>query len=252
MAASPAEPRTDARSITDRVADQLRERIKYGRLAPGQRLVEADLIAQLHVSRSTMRAAFGQLATEGIVTLERNRGARVRILSLEEIRQLYDLRATLEGRAAGLTAERIDTGRCRADMRELSRHNDEFADGSSFAEYWSFNEGLHRMVLQHCGNEMLRRMAEQTRTLTYHYHLQASAQGDPRRPVSIGHACEQHHAILEAILDGDAPRAEQGMREHVLDNGRSIIAFMAAESAAPPLHGVSSLGSGPLIPSAEW
>jgi DNA-binding GntR family transcriptional regulator len=64
MPASPVddeEPRTDARSITDRVADQLRERIKYGRLAPGQRLVEADLIGQLHVSRSTIRAAYCSL-----------------------------------------------------------------------------------------------------------------------------------------------------------------------------------------------
>ena len=247
MPASPADredPRTDDRSITDRVADQLRERIKYGRLAPGQRLVEIDLIGQLHVSRSTIRAAFGQLATEGIVTIERNRGARVRFLDLEEIRQLYELRATLEGRAAGLTAERIDIGGHRVNMRELIRQNDEFADGSSFADYWSFNEGLHRVVLQHSGNEMLRRMAEQTRTLTYHYHLQAAAQGDPRRLVSIGHACVQHRAILEAILDGDAPGAEHGMREHVLDNGRGIVAFMEAETAVPPLSRASSPGSG--------
>jgi len=247
MPASPVddeEPRTDARSITDRVADQLRERIKYGRLAPGQRLVEADLIGQLRVSRSTIRAAFGQLATEGIVTLERNRGARVRLLDVEEIRQLYELRATLEGRAAGLTAERIDIDGCRTAMRELSRQNDEFADGSIFADYWSFNEGLHRVVLQYSGNEMLRRMAEQTRTLTYHHHLQAAAQGDPRRLVSIGHACVQHDAILGAILVGDATRAEQGMREHILDNGRGIVAFMEAEGAALSLGRVSSFGSG--------
>lgn len=241
-AVNETEDRAGDRSMTDRVADQLRERIKYGRLAPGQRLVEADLIEQLRVSRSTVRAAFGQLATEGIVTLERNRGARVRLLDIDEIRQLYELRATLEGRAAGLTAENVDTDGCRATMRELSRHNADFAEGSSFAEYWTFNEGLHRAVLEWCGNDMLRRMAEQTRTLTYHYHLQAAAQGDPGRPVSIGHACLQHREILEAIQDGDAATAEHGMREHVRENGRSIVAFFEAERAWPQLRRSSASG----------
>lgn len=230
----------DDRSVTDRVADQLRERIKYGRLAPGQRLVEIDLIGQLHVSRSTIRAAFQLLATEGIVTIERNRGARVRALDLEEIRHLYELRATLEGRAAGLTAERIGADGCREAIRELRERNERFVDGSSFVEYWSFNEGLHRVVLQWCGNDMLRRMAEQTRTLTYHYHLQASAQGDPLRPVSIDHACEQHRGILDAIDDGDSAAAEFGMREHIRANGRSIVAFMEEER--------SSLSTDDLLP----
>lgn len=220
------EGKDDPRSVTERVADQLRERIKYGRLAPGQRLVEADLIGQLRVSRSTVRAAFSQLATEGIVTLEHNRGAHVRVLDLEGIRQLYELRATLEGRAAGLSAEHVDTPGCRDEMEKLLAHNDDFVMGGSFASYWEYNESLHRILLHYARNELLRRMAEQTRTLTYHYHLQAAAQGDPRRPVSISYACTQHADILTAILRGDSVSAETCMREHILDNGQGIITFM--------------------------
>ena len=116
-------------------------------------------------------------------------------------------------------------------MEELSRRNDEFAGGGSFAEYWEYNEGLHRQFLHFAGNEMLLRMAEQTRTLTYHYHLQAQAQGDPHSPVSISLACSQHHAIIQAVLDGDAGSAEALMRNHVQDNGASILAFVESNDA---------------------
>ncbi|GLZ49878.1 GntR family transcriptional regulator [Actinomycetospora sp. NBRC 106375] len=231
MRKSEANAATDRRSVIEQAAAQIRERIKYGRLAPGQRLIEADLIGQLLVSRSTIRAAFSQLAAEGIITLERNRGAHVRLLQVDEIQELYELRAVLEGRAAGLVSERAEPA-CLVEVRELDVRNKDFHDGGSFAEYWSFNEGLHRAILDWCGNDMLRRMAEQTRTLTHHYHLQAAAQGDPGRPVSIDHACEQHQAILEAILSGTPDAAERAMREHVRDNGRSIVAFLEAEQAA--------------------
>ncbi|WP_199434768.1 GntR family transcriptional regulator [Qaidamihabitans albus] len=219
--------RDNGRSATETVADQLRERIKYGRLAPGQRLVEVDLIHELRVSRSTIRAAFSQLASEGIIILEHNRGAHVRVLDLDGIRQLYEVRATLEGRAAGLTAQRVETPGCRQAMHSLLEHSSDFSDGSSFAAYWNYNENLHRTVLQFAGNDMLRQWAEQARTLTYHYHLRAAtAQDDPGRPVSISHACEQHQLILEAILAGDADRAEAAMREHIHANGKGIRAFM--------------------------
>lgn len=227
----PAEPDLDLEaeliSVPDRVAAEIRERIRHGRLAPGQRLIEADLIGQLGVSRNTVRSAFNQLAAEGVITLQRNRGAHVRVLDLEGIRQLYELRSTLEGRAAALTASRIDASGSRAAMQELAAHNDEVLGGDAFADYWSHNERLHRVVLAHCGNEMLRKMAEQTRTLTHHYHLQAAGPGDPQSPVSVSYACAQHQRILTAILAGDARQAEAGMRRHIEENGASIIGFMS-------------------------
>jgi DNA-binding GntR family transcriptional regulator len=213
-------------SVPDRVAAEIRERIRYGRLAPGQRLIEADLIGQLGVSRNTVRSAFNQLAAEGVITVERNRGAHVRVLDLEGIRQLYELRSTLEGRAAALTASRIDEPRCREAIQDLATHNDEFLGGGAFAEYWSHNARLHRVVLAHCGNEMIRKMAEQARTLTHHYHLQAAGQGDPEKPVSISHACARHQQLLTAILVGDASQAEASMRRHIEETGESIIEFM--------------------------
>jgi DNA-binding GntR family transcriptional regulator len=217
----------DVISVPDRVAGEIRERIRFGRLAPGQRLIESELIVQLGVSRNTIRSAFNQLAAEGVITLERNRGAHVRVLDLEGIRQLYQLRSTLEGRAAALTALRIEEPGCRQAIQDLATHNDEFLGGGAFAEYWSHNEQLHHVVLAHCGNEMIRKMAEQARTLTHHHHLQAAGQGDPESPVSIRYACAWHQQLLTAILVGDADQAEASMRRHIEENGESIIDFLS-------------------------
>lgn len=230
MVAADGRPEDD-RPITERVADELRDRIRYGKLAAGQRLIESDLVGEMGVSRNTMRAAFTHLAAEGIVVLERNRGARVRTFDAAEMTELFQLRATLEGRAAGLLADRIDAPGCRAVVDELIASNDAFDPTVSFFVYWEFNERLHKGVLENCGNAMLMRFAEQTRTLTSHYYLRAASRTDPDELVSIRCSCEQHKAVLEAVLRGDAAEAELQMREHIHTTGSNIVTFMSSEKA---------------------
>src|SRR3954470_15345559 len=87
------------------VVDWIRERIRRGRFAPGQRLVEADIIRELSASRSRVREALQRLSTEGLVTIEEFRGASVKQFSRDEIRQIYRARMALEGQAARDFAE---------------------------------------------------------------------------------------------------------------------------------------------------
>ena len=78
--------------------------VKDGRYAPGQRLVEADLTAELGVSRGPLREALGRLAAEGVLELEPYRGAVVRRLTREDVEDLFSVREVLEGEAARLAA----------------------------------------------------------------------------------------------------------------------------------------------------
>ena len=82
------------------VVERIRERIRRGRLVPGQRLVEADLMRELSASRGRVREALQRLSTEGLVTIEEFRGASVKQFSRDEIRQIYRARMALEGLAA--------------------------------------------------------------------------------------------------------------------------------------------------------
>jgi DNA-binding GntR family transcriptional regulator len=90
-----------ARTTTvDALADALRERILGGELAPGRRLIERDLVEQYEVGRGTVRAALRQLESDGLVTVETHRGAFVRELDRDALRDLFELRTALEMESA--------------------------------------------------------------------------------------------------------------------------------------------------------
>jgi DNA-binding GntR family transcriptional regulator len=94
-----------AAPLRQRVLDALREAIISGQLKPGARLTERELISMTSVSRTVIREALRQLETEGLVDMIPNKGPVVRILTAEEARDLYRIRAVLEGLAARLFVE---------------------------------------------------------------------------------------------------------------------------------------------------
>ena len=102
-------------SAVDRAKAVLRERVAQGEYVPGQRLVEPEIAVQLGVSRATLREAFRGLEAEGLLRLERYKGASVRRLAHAEVAELFEIREMLEGlaarRAAGAAAgERARVG----------------------------------------------------------------------------------------------------------------------------------------------
>lgn len=101
------------------VVDALRLSIVHGRLAPGARLVERELIDMMGVSRTVIRESLRQLESEGLVDVVPNKGAVVRQLTLDEARDLYAIRAVLEGLAARMFVEKADDEQRAALAREL-------------------------------------------------------------------------------------------------------------------------------------
>jgi DNA-binding GntR family transcriptional regulator len=119
----PAARPLPAVSAVRALAEDLRGRILDGELAPGQRLVERELVAEYGVARHTVRSALRDLRADGLVQLEPNRGARVAGLDAAALRGLFDLRMALELEAAHRALARHD-GRVpattRAEVRRLS------------------------------------------------------------------------------------------------------------------------------------
>jgi GntR family transcriptional regulator, trigonelline degradation regulator len=93
-----------AAPLRQQVLENLRRAIINGRLAPGTRLVERELIEKLGVSRTVVREVLRQLESEGLIAVVPNRGAEVRALSLSDAQDLYSIRGVLEGLAARLFA----------------------------------------------------------------------------------------------------------------------------------------------------
>jgi len=97
-------------SLSDTTADLLRQKILSGEYAPGDRLVEATVARQLGISRGPVREALSALQAEGLTTELPGRGSFVRTLSPDDIREIYDVRATLESGSIRLILERGDAG----------------------------------------------------------------------------------------------------------------------------------------------
>ncbi len=207
----PLEPRTIANLATE----SLRIAILSGKYLPGDKLVEAELTAELEVSRGPVREALRRLESEGLVTIEPHRGAAVRHVSRKFIRNMFEIREVLEGLAARLAAKRmIDRDNHDSFERELADIGSEEGALPHFGE----NQRFHQLIVDSSGNEDL---------ISGSYQLQfalCSLQFQRLLASDVDAAARgEHEAITEAILTGDAQKAERLMRSHIRRAGKQIL-----------------------------
>jgi DNA-binding GntR family transcriptional regulator len=212
-------PRPSRGSAVDRLAAEVLRRLRDGELAPGQRLIESELVAEFGAGRSTVREALSRLAAEGHLVLERNRGAVVRRMSADDVRELYQLREILEGAAAGLAARHIDEPGHRARMEEALAENRRLVDVLDLPGYIAHNERFHALVVELARSALLAELVGQLRTRAFRLQFRrlATAEG-------AAASAAQHDAVGKAVLAGDAETAERVMREHVRASGEDILA----------------------------
>jgi DNA-binding GntR family transcriptional regulator len=203
------------------VVDALRTALMQGDLSPGQRLVEAELAETYGVTRAAVRAALIELSTEGILERIPNRGARVRVISVEEAVAITECRMVLEGLCAAKAAERITDEQTSA-LNELGgKLRAAVADGEPLT-YSALNRELHRTIRELSGQrvatELLDRLGGQSVRHQFRLALRAG-----RPQVSLG----EHLAIIEAVSRRDPAAAEEAMRAHL----RSVITALTQTDA---------------------
>lgn len=205
------EPQQDgqAKSQFYRALEELREWILTGKVVPDQHLTEIELARALEVSRTTIRAVLLDLNKEGFVTLEHNRGARVRSFTPEEAREILVARERLEGIAAALAAENIN----EEELQELEKVLRDMATAEEAHEpqiYADHSRKFHSLVVQAARNRTITKFIEQTRyqlVVRQFWNLDITHP----RPESL----DEHKAILVAVRAGDSNAAELMMRLHV-------------------------------------
>jgi DNA-binding GntR family transcriptional regulator len=210
-----------AGTVVQQVVDAIRNGVRNGVYAPGQRLIEADLTATLGVSRGPLREALGRLASEGLLAIEPHRGAVVRRLSRSEVADLFEVRELLEGEAARLAAERIDRGDHRSLVENLLAEVHDHRSDSDPMTYMAHNGRFHDTIFAISENRLLAQLAAQLHTQTYRLQFNQLIRGEAARHQSN----DDHVRILEAILAGNALAAERIMRRHVRRSGDVTAAF---------------------------
>jgi DNA-binding GntR family transcriptional regulator len=214
--------RSSKRVSTAGVADWIRERIRRGRFVPGQRLIEADIIEQTGASRSKVREALQRLEAEDLVTIEEYRGASVRKIGPEEIRQIYHTRMALEGLAAAEFAE-ADVPKLKQRLQELQDAMDNWRDEGGHEGFARINSKWHRLIIEGSGNAYVAQFVARLSVPTYRL-LFASFYTDQR----VDDANADHQKITAAIVEGRAADAEAAMRQHISD-GLAAVSELAAQ-----------------------
>jgi DNA-binding GntR family transcriptional regulator len=188
---------------------RLRDAIVEGRLQPNERLVEAELIELLGVSRTAVRTALVRLAQEGLVVHERNRGARVRYVDETEAVEIVLARAALEALAVRQAAERAtpeDVEELRAILGRMRARLDEGDLLGASDE----NAVLHSKLLELSGNQTVIRLVGGLKSQLVRFQYRTILV-----PGRSARSFEEHSAIVDAVVAGDADAAEAAMRRHL-------------------------------------
>jgi DNA-binding GntR family transcriptional regulator len=197
-------------SLGNEAYQRLRDAIVRGECRPNQRLVEAELAEWLQVSRTPLREALARLAAEGLV-LSRRRGWVVREHTPDEIREIYEVRAALEGMAAFLASERA-TDEQLARIVTLHGVGDEDLVRAPRARLVEINDAFHDAIVEAACNERLHHLVRQNREFFFNYRIAQVYTEDEARASLDGHA-----EVVSALRDRDGERAELTMRRHILE-----------------------------------
>jgi DNA-binding GntR family transcriptional regulator len=212
-------PGQGARSVG--IVERLRALILTGEYGPDERLIEEQLAERLGVSRTPVRQALTMLEAEGLVEIAPNRGATVCSFSIEDVWDIYDLRAVLEGHAARRAAGRIEQRELER-LRELAGEMEglpgRFDDHEEeIRALVVLNQEFHGTIVQASRNRRLEHLIN--RTVELPLMFKAFFWYTPHERNISNH---YHRRILESLENGDADRVEITMREHVYE-GRDFV-----------------------------
>lgn len=184
-------------------------------LAPGMKLPEDALAESFGVSRTRIRKVLQQLAHEGVVQLERHRGATVARPTVQEARDLFDVRRILEGGMVRLLAGRV-AGRDQAMLRrEVESERDAYARQDRRAAI-TLSGAFHLKLARLTGNGTLHAML---RELVARTSLVIAVHAPARGPICL---CDEHDELIGTIAGGGADAAARAMEHHLGHIARTL------------------------------
>lgn len=222
-----------------KVLSDLRKLILNGELGAGEKISEVSVAKMLKISRTPAKFALARLEMTGLITKLPGRGYIVREVRLEDVENILLLRGVLEGTAAGYMATNGISGLAQKSFSHSLRTSGEAVaqkavEVADVEAYQTANTLFHNSIMKECGNEFIVAAYDRIR----HFPMAEIGAVAPDLDrldgefmrMSIGHA--QHTIIHDAIVRGDAMRAEMVMREHsraTLDYARLFVGQQVEE-----------------------
>lgn len=195
--------------LRDVVFNTLREAILKGELAPGERLMEIQLADRLGVSRTPIREAIRKLELEGLVLMIPRKGAEVAKISERSLKDVLEVRRSLEELAIELACQRIS----EEEIQRLDEIQTAFVEAISIGDAMRIaetDEAYHNTIYQCTGNVRLVQILNNLREQMYRYRLEYIKDADKRQVLLV-----EHEHILKALRLHHVQEAKAAMRKHI-------------------------------------
>lgn len=203
--------------LRDVVFNTLRKAILTGTLQPGERLMEIHLANQLGVSRTPIREAIRKLELEGLVIMIPRRGAEVAQITEKDLKDVLEVRRTLDALCAELACDRIT----EEEKLQLKKACAEFKDATISGDVTTIAEAdvkLHDIIVAATGNKRLIQMVNNLSEQMYRYRFEYIKDESQHN-----HLVDEHRMIYEGIIQNDKVKAAQAAKVHIDNQEKSII-----------------------------
>ena len=206
-------------SLEEQVFRTLEEEIISGAYAAGESLTELGLSAKLGVSRTPVRSALHRLAEEGLVSIAPNRGAMVVGVTLDDLIDTYKIRIRLEGLASRMATERL-TPRDKSELTNAVELAEFYVSKEDTEHLKELDTLFHSIIYRASGNRMLSKILGEL-----HRNIRAYRKKSLSVPGRLKQSVREHREILDAMLAGDADRADELTSKHIESAMENLIAI---------------------------
>jgi DNA-binding GntR family transcriptional regulator len=177
------------------ITHEMREDIIFGRLAPGTRLVEDHLMLRFNATRHSIRQALNELERLGVAVREKNKGVSVRLLTLKEVRQIYEVREMLQ-RQAALRIPLPASAQLITMLEQLHEDYGRFLRARDFGALHEANDAFHMALFAACDNQYL------VQSIEYYMRLSLPVRSTKTTDVEHAMKSEREHYVIIQLLKG--------------------------------------------------
>lgn len=211
-------------TLAYRVYEMVKDRILSGEFPPGTRLKDDELARTFGVSNTPVREAMGELEKDGLIETIPYRGRFVKKMSIEETREVYDVRMALEALAARLAVKRIGESQLEEMEKALEEYGIAF-ETDDIAAGLEADLAFHDLIVQASGNSTLLRVVSDLANRIQ--VLRQVDEGKVRRKQSL----EDHEGILQALKERDGEKAEVHVCRHIAKGKENVIKRLMADES---------------------
>ena len=194
-------------TLSGQVRNYILTKILNGEFEPGERLIEMKIARQMHTSQAPVREAIRELESTGLLENLPNRGSRIRKVSNQELSDIYDVRAQLEGYAAEIVCAQKKL--ITSELNEAVERMINAATKDDLMSFASINHEFHSIIIKNAGNDILLKTWE-----TLHIQIKTFLIVN-RAEKNLMEMANSHYRIIEAFDNFDSEKARYEVINHI-------------------------------------